>query len=181
MTSPSLPLPRALEVLARCSADLIARPSEEDLARLMWRGGASDEHVTWGDAAWKLLSTEEDRRVLFIAHAMLSDDEISASIGPLPHDCAARITAVASRIAPRMRTHQELKDRLLHEELARSIAAALNLPILNELDATTRFLLNSLDQTSKQMKAARDDYQRALNAARAAVDEKYRPARPYGE
>lgn len=174
------PIARVLEILAQCAEELAAHPDLSDLVTLMRRGDASREAVAWGDAAWALVS-EQDRRVLFMLHAALSDGEVLEQTGSMPEDVAARVAAVASRVGPRMRTPAELRERLRHEELARLTADALGLEVAGERDATTRYLLSSIDAVTKQLESEQQRHEQALRAAKARIDQKHRPARPYGE
>lgn len=184
-STPTLPLWRAMEVLAQCSAALATRPTPHDLAMLVSRGepdvARAEAMLRYADPAWFMIAAEEDRRVLFLVHAMLSDEDVARQAGPLPPHAPSLIKAVVQRIAPRMRSVEALRERLLHEELARGIAAAFDLLIEEENEATSRFMLTTLDETTKMLEHEQAEYERALRTAKLAIDTKHRPARPYGE
>lgn len=175
-----LPLPLVLDIFGRCATELTRQPAPNDLATLVRRGDAPADATAWASAAWALVA-EEDRRLLFLIHAALSDEDVLAATGPLPADTAARVGAVATRLGPSMRSAEAFADKLRHEALARQVAAVLNLPIVGEREATTRHLRTSTDTATQAMEGLRQDFHNRLNAARSAVDSKHAPARPYGE
>lgn len=180
-TEKLLPMDRVMEIFGQCSRELTAVPRVEDLVIMMRRGDVGDDAISWGSVAWSLLDSSEDARVLYLVHAALSDDVVTKSVAPYPVDLAPRVVAVVKRLAPRMRGPEALADRLMHEELARQVARALDLEIAGERDATTRYLYENLDSVTKQMEQAKADFDTALANAKAAIDTRHRPSRPYGE
>ncbi len=174
-------LTRAMQVIQERLAALERLPKLDDLMRLLRRLGASSETLQLASAAWALMSSPEDARVLYLALCVLGDEEIAAAMGDLPESSSARVMDAVNRVADRMRTPDGLANTALHEELLRGLAMHLECGIEDEREATSSYLFNNADAILTQMAMRAKDYEVALQRARQAIDTKHRPARPYGE
>jgi hypothetical protein len=118
--------------------------------------------------------------ILYVLEAVFTDEELLGFTGPLPEDAAMRLIQLIARLST-MDVMTALRDRAFQEELLRLSALALGLGFSGEREATTRFLLTTIDSATAALEQQSVNYTNRLNSAKAAVDNKHRPARPYGE
>ena len=176
----AFPLHEVMDVFERVAGELRSDPQRRDLATVLARGDGGKEAMVWGDVAWAALP-DSHVRVAYMAHAALADEDVSAAIGSLPEDVALRVAAVSARVGQVMEMPAQMADKLCQEELARQLAASLELPIAGENKAASRFLLSSMDSVSAALEARKQEFDAAYRRAVSLVDSKHRPARPYGE
>jgi hypothetical protein len=176
-----IPMTYAMQILGQCAEELTARPEIDDILTVIARGGDADieRAFTWASVALDQVPSGK-LPILYVLEAVFTDEELLEFTGSLPEDSAMRLIQLIARL-DLADVMTSLRDRAFQEELLRLSALALGLGFAGEREATTRFLLTTIDSATAALEKQSRDYTTRLNSAKAAVDNKHRPARPYGE
>lgn len=176
-----IPMTYAMQIIGQCAEELTARPDIEDVLTVIARGGDVniDRAFTWASVALDQVPSGK-MPILYVLEAVFTDEELLGFTGALPEDAALRLIQLIARLGT-MDVMTALRDRAFQEELLRLSALALGLGFSGEREATTRFLLTTIDSATAALEQQSVNYTNRLNSAKAAVDNKHRPARPYGE
>ena len=179
--STTLPLADAIRTFTAHQSALKRPPEVLDILTLLRRMDLSSDQLAQANAALSLLDSAQDTRHVYLVLATLCDEVIVESTGALPEHALSSIVSAIQRLAPRMQSRESLQTTALQEELFRQIATQLGWSIEDERPATSSYLLRELDGVLKQMHTYQNEYESALQRAKQAIDNKHRPARPYGE
>ena len=174
-----IPMTYAMQIIGQCAEEMVARPDTEDILTVMARGGSGEREFSWVSVA---LGQLDDKKLplLYLLEAVFTDDDLLDSTGPLPEDGVMRLIQIIARFG-NIDVMTSIRDRAFQEELLRLSARALGYGFVGEREATTRFLLTTIDSATAALEQKSANYTTRLNSAKAAVDNKHRPSRPYGE